>query len=68
VDRAVTERVFEDYYEPAGVSEPWLNHLRVRVQLSDYWQTGENLWQNKSGILTDVLDNLVPRGVESQRF
>ena len=68
VDRTITERLFQDYYEPAGVSERWLNHLRTRVQQSDYWQTGENLWQDKSGIMTDVLDNLVPRRTEQPRF
>ena len=59
VDRTVTERLFQDYFEPAGVSEKWLNHLRIMVQQSDYWQTGENLWADKSGIITDPLDNLV---------
>ena len=61
VDRTVTERLFQDYFEPAGVSEKWLNHLRIMVQQSDYWQTGEDLWADKSGIITDPLDNLVLR-------
>ena len=68
VNRTVTERLFQDYFEPAGVSEKWLNHLRIRVQQSDYWQTGENLWADKSGIITDPVDNLVPRGTETQRY
>ena len=68
VDRTVTERLFQDYFEPAGVSEKWLNHLRIMVQQSDYWQTGEDLWADKSGIITDPLDNLVPQGTESQRY
>ena len=62
--RTVTERVFQDYFEPAGVSAKWLNHRRI-VQQSDYWQTGENLWVE---LITDALDDLVPRGVEQQRF
>ena len=68
IDRTVTERVFQDYFEPAGVSEKWRNHLRIMVQHSDYWQTGQDLWEDKSGIITDVLDNLVPRGAEQQKF
>ena len=68
VYRTVTERVFQDYFEPAGVSEKWLTHLRIMVQQSDYWQTGENLWVEQSGIITDARDNLGPRGVEQQRF
>ena len=68
VNRTLTERLFQDYYLPAGVSETWLGHLRIMVQHSDYWQTGENLWEDKSGIITDPLDNLVPRDVMQQRF
>ena len=33
VYRTVTERAFQDYFEPAGVSEKWLNHLRIAVRL-----------------------------------
>jgi hypothetical protein len=68
VDRATTERFFQDYFLSSGVSENWLNHLRIMVQHSDYWQTGENLWNDKSGIITDPLDNLVPRNTETQRY
>ncbi len=68
VDRVVTERLFQDYYLPAGVSEKWLGHLRIMIQHSDYWQTGENLWEDNSGIITDPLENLVPRDVMQQRF
>jgi ATP-dependent protease ClpP protease subunit len=68
VDRAITERVFEDYFSAAGVSETWLNQLRVMVQHSDYWQTGQNLWESKSGIITDPIDNHVPRRTERLRY
>ena len=68
VNRALTGRLFEDYFPQAGVSEVWLNRLRVMVQHADYWQTGENLWEDKSGIITDPLDNHVARGTEQQRF
>jgi hypothetical protein len=68
VDRAATERVFEEYFTSAGVSEAWLNQLRVRVQHSDYWQTGENLWEGKSGIITDPIDNHVPRRTERPKY
>jgi len=29
VYRTVIERVFQDYFQPAGVPEKWLNHLRI---------------------------------------
>ena len=68
VDRAITERIFQDYFLAAGVSETWLNQLRVMVQHSDYWQTGQNLWESKSGIITDPIDNHVPRRTERLRY
>ena len=42
VYRTVTERVFQDYFEPAGVSAKWLNHLRIMVQQADDWPTGSS--------------------------
>jgi uncharacterized protein (UPF0335 family) len=68
VDRAKTEALFQDYYLAAGVSESWLNRLRVRIQHANYWQTGENLWSDKSGIITDPIDNLETRGTEEPRY
>jgi hypothetical protein len=38
------------------------------VQHSDYWQTGQNLWESKSGIITDPIDNHVPRRTERLRY
>src|SRR5262245_781779 len=68
VDRARTERVFVDYYLKAGVSEAWLNELRIMVQNSNYWQTGQNLWESKSGIITDPIDNHLPRATERLKY
>ena len=65
-DRAKTERVLQDYFLAAGVSEAWLNQLRPRIQHSDYWQTGQNLIDDKSGIITHPLDNLTPRRTEQK--
>jgi hypothetical protein len=68
VDRTRTERLFEDHYIPAGVSDAWLNEVRMMIQHADYWQTGQNLWESKSGIITDPIDNLVPRRTERLKF
>jgi hypothetical protein len=62
--RSLTERMFQDYFLPAGVSEHWLNRVRPLIQHADYWQTGQNLWDDKSGIITRPIDNLTPRGTE----
>ena len=68
LDRAESEMLFQDYFRAAGVSEAWLSQLRIRVQHANCWQTGENLWEDKSGIITDPIDNLEPRGSEEQRY
>lgn len=67
-DRDKTERVFQDYFLAAGVSEAWLYRLRPLIQHSNYWQTGHNLVDDKSGIITHPLENLVARGTERREF
>ena len=67
-DRIATERVFQDYFLAAGVSEAWLNRLRPLIQNADYWQTGQNLFDDKSGIITQPIENLVPRRTERQKY
>lgn len=68
VDRTKTDRLFQDYFLPAGVSQAWLTRLYLLIPHSDYWQTGQNLWENKSGIITHPIDNLVPRGTERRIY
>jgi hypothetical protein len=67
-NRVTTERMFQDYFLAAGVSEAWLNRLRPLIQNADYWQTGQNLWDDKSGIFTHKIDNLDPRYTERQKY
>jgi len=38
------------------------------VQHSNYWQTGQNLWESKSGIITDPIDNHLPRATERLKY
>lgn len=47
-------------FVPAGVSKKWLARMRRMIKQGDYWQTGRDLWESKSGIITTTLDNLVP--------
>jgi hypothetical protein len=68
VDRAASDRIFQDYFVWAGVSEAWLKRLYIVIPHSDYWQTGQNLWDDKSGIITHPLDNLVPRNTERPKY
>jgi len=68
INRDATERIFQDYFLPASVSAKWLNQLRPIIQHSDYWQTGEHLWKDKSGIITHPIENLQARGTERQKY
>jgi hypothetical protein len=68
VDRATSDRVFSDYFLAAGVSEAWLKRLYIVIPHSDYWQTGQNLWDDKSGIITHPMDNLVPRNTNRPKY
>jgi hypothetical protein len=52
----------------AGASVAWVNRLRLLIQNTDYWQTVQNLWDDKSGIITDPIDNLVPSRTERKKY
>lgn len=56
-----TDEVLDRYAVPAGVSKKWLVRLRRIIKKHDYWQTGRDLWETKSGVITDRMDNEEPR-------
>ncbi len=47
-----TERTFKEHFIPAGVSKRWLKKVRAKIGSGDYWQTGRDLWESRSGVLT----------------
>lgn len=58
---ASTDRFLEKYFVPAGISKTWIARMRRLISGgSDYWQTGRDLWESKSGIITTPLENVVP--------
>ena len=57
----VTDDVIWRYFVRAGLSEDWLQYLRRTLRTHDLWQSGRDLWDSKSGVLTETLDNLAPR-------
>jgi hypothetical protein len=61
-----TEQVIESYYLPAG-SKRWLKAC-AQDGRPDYWQTGRDLWESKSGIITDPLGNLQKVPDDSRLF
>ena len=64
-DRPMFVALVDNYLRPAGVSEAWIAQMMPRTVQSDYWQTGENLVNEKSGIITNVLGNQDARTVEA---
>ena len=68
VDLAATDASFADYFIPAGVSKRWLKRVRQKIKAGDYWQTGQNLWDSKSGIVTRPLGNLQQRDKEDRKY
>ena len=56
----VTDDVIWRYFVRAGLSEIGFNTART-LRTHDLWQSGRDLWESKSGILTETLDNLAPR-------
>jgi hypothetical protein len=61
LDRPHWERLVEKYFRPAGVSDPWIAHMKPYTVTSDYWQTGADLVNAKSGIIHEALGNQMPR-------
>ena len=57
----VTEDFITRYFVPAGVSHDWIQFMRRTIRNVDLWQTGRDLWEAKSGILTEPMSNLEPR-------
>lgn len=63
-----TDWALDKYFVPAGVSKRWLTHLRRMIKQGDYWQTGRDLWESKSGIITEPIENLRPRKEQRMYF
>jgi len=61
VRSSATEDLLNRYFAGAGLSEDWLRYLRRTLSTHDLWQSGRDLWESKSGVLTETIDNLEPR-------
>ena len=58
---AYLEEFIHNHFPPTVVSPDWVHFMRRSLRNSDLWQTGRDLWESKSGILTETLDNVEPR-------
>jgi hypothetical protein len=56
------EKFLNRYYAPAGVSSAWLKHMREVIENNGgYWQTGRDLWDAKSGMVTETIGDIQPQ-------
>ena len=67
LDRPQWEMLIDRYWIPAGVNPEWIKTMKEHTFEKDYYQSGQNLLQNDSGIvhrpLSDELRRrVVPRG------
>lgn len=57
LDRPAWERLVNTYFGPAGVSPEWTERMKPLTVKSDYWQTGADLANDRSGIFHAALGN-----------
>jgi hypothetical protein len=49
-----TDRLFNDYFRPAGVSESWITVTRHAMRSGNVWRTGRALYEEKAGVITEL--------------
>ncbi len=59
------KRLIEKYWVPAGVSRPWIDRMLVQAEGYDFWQTGDNLINEQTGIITRPIENRTKRSLEA---
>lgn len=64
LDRPGWERLVNLYFQPAGVSAEWTERMKPHTVKSDYWQTGADLQNDKSGIFHQALGNQQERRID----
>ncbi|MFM9939260.1 MAG: hypothetical protein ACKVP7_07180 [Hyphomicrobiaceae bacterium] len=59
------KRLIDKYWVPAGVSRPWIDRMLQQSEGYDYWQTGDNLINEQTGIITRPIENRTKRNLEA---
>jgi ATP-dependent protease ClpP protease subunit len=57
LDRSAWLRLVDKYFPDAGVTDAWIAEIKHRTIDSDYWQTGSDLIEAKSGVIHTALGN-----------
>lgn len=50
-----TDKLFEDYFRPAGVPDGWIAEMRTSMQKGDVWRTGDQLMKQNAGIILESM-------------
>ena len=50
-DGRSTDKLFENFFKPEGVTESWITVTRHAMRKGDVWRTGQALVDEKSGII-----------------
>lgn len=51
--KARTDKLFDDYFRPAGVPEAWIKDMRERMRGGDVWRSGDELLAERANIVLD---------------
>ena len=52
--RRSTDRMFNDFFRPAGVSESWITVTRNAMRSGDVWRSGRALFEEKAGVILEL--------------
>lgn len=52
---AMTQRFLQRYFPQAGVREAWLSNVREQMRGRDYWRSGAQLVDERSGVVTSLM-------------
>ena len=51
--KARTDKLFDDYFRPAGVPEDWIKDIRLQMKSGDVWRSGDELIRERAGIVLE---------------
>ncbi len=66
LDRQQWEGLVDKYWVPAGVSQTWIDNMKEHTFQTDYFQSGQNLLEDESGIVHKALSDEHRRRVYPQ--
>ena len=60
-----TRKMFNEHFIPAGVSKVWIDDIQRKIDGSDYWMTGDELYSSNANIITQRRGNRVARKLKA---